>query len=202
MTGILLVTTGFFINLFFALLIIRGVYYPKQRDHNFIFTFLVFNSVIYIVMGLFTSVELSIGVGFGLFALFSILRYRTETIPIREMTYLFVMVAMPMVNAFFFQNGQYQNLVISNILILVITWILEKGWGFSYEGHKQVIYERIDLINESRRDEMIKDLIERTGLQVNRVEVTAIDYLRDTADVTIYYPLNKKYEKIDEVIKN
>ena len=101
--------TGFIYHFVSALVIIRGINYPKQRDHNFIFTFLVFNAVIYIVMGLFTSVELSLGVGFGLFALFSVLRYRTETMPIREMTYLFVLVPLPLVNAFFFQSGQYAS---------------------------------------------------------------------------------------------
>jgi len=195
MNDVLLLSVGFLINFFFALLIIRGVYYPKQRDHNFIFTFLIFNAVIYVVMCLFTSIELSIGVGFGLFALFSILRYRTETVPIREMTYLFVMVAMPVVNAFFFKNGQYDTLLVSNLLVIIIIWILERGFGFSYEGHKHVTYERIELINEHRRDEMIADLTSRTGLPVRRVEVTSIDYLRDTADITIYYPLKNEPDR-------
>lgn len=193
MTEPLIFLVGFLINFISALIIIRGIYYPKQRDHNFIFTFLVFNAVIYVVMGLFTSVELSLGVGFGLFALFSVLRYRTETVPIREMTYLFVMVALPLVNAFFFQSGQYEALLLSNLLLIVIIWSLEQGFGFACEGQKQVVYERIDLVHESRREELLADLKDRTGLSIVRAEVRSIDYLRDTADITIYYRLETAY---------
>ena len=175
MTEPLMFLVGFLINFVTALVIIRGIYYPKQRDHNFIFTFLVFNAVIYVVMGLFTSVELSLGVGFGLFALFSVLRYRTETVPIREMTYLFVMVALPLVNAFFFQSGQYEALLLSNLLLIVIIWVLERGFGFACEGQKQVVYERIELVHESRHEELLADLTSRTGLSIVRAEVRSID---------------------------
>ncbi|PWR72491.1 DUF4956 domain-containing protein [Methanospirillum stamsii] len=200
MTGSIMLAAGFLVNFISALIIIRGIYYPKQKDHNFIFTFLVFNAVIYIVMSLFTSVELSIGIGFGLFALFSVLRYRTETVPIREMTYLFVMVALPLVNAFFFQAGKYETLLLSNLLIILVTWILEKGIGFSCEGQKQIVYERIDLVHADRREELIADLKSRTGLSIIRVDVLLIDYLRDTADIMVYYTINagKKENLISE----
>lgn len=192
MSGETQLLVGFFVNLLFAFIIIRGIYSPKKPNQEFIFTFLVFNSVIYVVMTLFTSIQLSVGVGFGLFALFSILRYRTQSIPIREMTYLFVMVAMPLVNAFFFESGQYTDLIIANILIIGIIWALERTFGFYYEESKNIIYEKIELTHENRRTEMITDLTSRTGLPLNHVEVHTINYLTNSAEITIYYPIKQK----------
>jgi len=201
MSGETQLLVGFFVNLLFAFIIIRGIYSPKKPNQEFIFTFLVFNSVIYVVMTLFTSIQLSVGVGFGLFALFSILRYRTQSIPIREMTYLFVMVAMPLVNAFFFESGQYTDLIIANILIIGIIWALERTFGFYYEESKNIIYEKIELTHENLRGEMIKDLTSRTGLPVNRIEVHTINYLTNSAEITIYYPVKQKAPRFHLVLK-
>ncbi len=185
--GAISVTIGFAINFIIALIIIRGIYYKKQKDYNYVFTFLIFNTVTYFVMGLFTSVVLSVGVGFGLFALFSILRYRTETVPIREMTYLFVMVALPVLNASLFETGNYGRLIASNLIVIVVIFILEKGFGFNYEKKQQVSYEKIDLININRRDELIQDLSDRTGFDVISVDVIHTDYLKDSAELIIHY---------------
>lgn len=179
---------GFFVNLVAAFIIVRWIYSPRQSEPAYLFTFIAFNTVIYFIMGLFTSVELSIGVGFGLFALFSILRYRTETVPIREMTYLFVMVALPVLNSIFFGTAQYGKMLISNVLIILVLWILEQGWGFrTGQSSKEVVYERIDLVHAARREEMIEDLKKRTGLNVTKVEITRINFLKDTAKLRIHY---------------
>ncbi|HWQ66972.1 MAG TPA: DUF4956 domain-containing protein [Methanospirillum sp.] len=188
----LLLIIGFLINCISAVVIIRGIYYPKQKDYSYIFTFIVFNTLIYFVMELFTSVELSIGVGFGLFALFSVLRYRTETVPIREMTYLFVMVALPVLNSVFYGNGSYGSLLISNVLIISVIWVMEKGWCFSYEEQQHITYERIDLIHSSRRAELYADLMERTGHTITGCDILHIDYLHDTAELLIRYSPTKQ----------
>lgn len=183
-----LYVAGFVVNFISAFIIIRFIYYPRQGEHAYLFTFLAFNTVIYFIMGLFTSIELSIGVGFGLFALFSILRYRTETVPIHEMTYLFVMVALPILNSIIFGTGQYEKLVLTDAIIIGVIWALEKGWGFDTGQYsKQVVYEKIDLIQPEKRDEMIADLKARTGLSVTGVQVDMIDFLRDTAKIRIFY---------------
>ena len=119
---------GSLLNFLSAFVVVRLVYYPRGQSNNFVFTFLAFNTVIYFIMGLFTSIELSIGAGFGLFALFSILRYRTETVPIREMTYLFVMAAMPILNSVLWGLYQYDKLLMVDILIILILWILDREW--------------------------------------------------------------------------
>lgn len=178
---------GMLINLAISLIIVRGIYYPHRRIHEYIFTFIAFSVVIYLVMGLFSSVELSIGVGFGLFALFSVLRYRTDTVPIREMTYLFVMVALPIMNSILFTSGQYGTLALSDLMIIVVLWVLEQKWGFQYELKKLIRYEKIDLIRADRRDDLIADLRDRTGLPITRVEILEIDFLRDSADIMVSY---------------
>jgi hypothetical protein len=124
---------GFLLNLLSAFVIVRLIYYPKDKSNNFAFTFLAFNTVIYFIMSLFTSVELSIGTGFGLFALFSILRYRTETVPIREITYLFVMAALPILNSVFWQMGDYGKMFVVDLLVVLTIWILDRSWGFNRE---------------------------------------------------------------------
>ncbi|MDE4907699.1 DUF4956 domain-containing protein [Methanogenium marinum] len=184
----LIFVLGFFINFLFAFIIIRFVYFPRQSEHTYLFTFLAFNTVIYFIMGLFTSIELSIGAGFGLFALFSVLRYRTETVPIHEMTYLFLMVALPVLNSILISSGQYEEMVLTNVLITGVIWALEKGWGFTSQMRsRDIVYEKIDLVHPDNREEMLADIRERTGLDVVRFEIGKIDYLRDTVNGRIYY---------------
>jgi hypothetical protein len=179
---------GFVLNFLIAFVIVRLVYYPRGRCNNFVFTFLAFNTVIYLIMGLFTSIELSIGTGFGLFALFSILRYRTETVPIREMTYLFVMAALPILNSVLWGISQYGKVLIVDILVILTLWILDREWGFNRSQFQMnVIYEKIDLIKKEKKGEMLADLRERTGLLVQDFEVLNINFLRDSADIRITY---------------
>jgi hypothetical protein len=178
---------GMLVNLLAGVIIARGIYYPKRRTQDYIFTFLAFSTVIYLVMGLFTSIELSIGVGFGLFALFSVLRYRTDTVPIREMTYLFVMVALPIMNSILYNGGQIVNLFLSDLMIIAVLWVLEQKWGFRYEKKKLIKYEKIDLIRADLEKELIDDLIFRTGLAITKVDIVEIDFLRDSADIVIMY---------------
>lgn len=174
-------------NLLSAIIIVRFIYYRWTQNRSYVFTFLAFNPTIYFVMSLLTSIELSVGVGFGLFAIFSVIRYRTEEMPIREMTYLFVIIALPVMNSILANGDAIDKVVIANATIIVLLYILEREWGFSFEQHKRVTYERIDLIPPARRVELLDDLRTRTGLQVTRVEVGRMDFLRDTADLTVYF---------------
>jgi hypothetical protein len=181
----LLLGAGF--NLAVAFVIVRFVYYPVTQDKHYVFTFLAFNTVIYFVLGLLTSVELSIGVGFGLFAIFSVLRYRTDEIPIREMTYLFIIIALPVMNSVLASSGDFPQVVIANGVIVALLYVLEREWGFHFAASKKITYERVDLTTPANRERLLADLRERTGLPVTRVEVGRLDFSRDTAEVKIYY---------------
>jgi Domain of unknown function (DUF4956) len=187
-TDLLNLVMGAGLNLAVALVIVRFIYYPRTQDRNYVFSFLAFNTVIYFVLGLLTSVELSIGVGFGLFAIFSVLRYRTEETPIREMTYLFVLIALPVMNAVLMpSNANLAQLLFANGAVVALLFVLERGWGFRFEASSRVIYERIELIRPERRAELLADLRARTGLPVRRVAVGRMDFLRDSAEITLYY---------------
>jgi hypothetical protein len=175
------------LNLLIALLIVRFIYYPGTQNKNYVFTFLAFNTVIYFVMGLLTSVTLSVGVGFGLFAIFSVLRYRTDEIPIREMTYLFVIIALPVMNSVLVSGGELSTLLLANGLIVAVLLVLEKEWGFHFEVSKKITYERIDLITPANSEALLADLRQRTGLPIKRVTVGRIDFSRDTAEIMVHY---------------
>lgn len=178
---------AFGFNLLMALLVVRFIYYPSTHNKSYVFTFLAFNTIIFFVMSFLAAIEIGVGVGFGLFAIFTILRYRTDPIPIREMTYLFVISALPVVN-FAASNGDvWPHLIAANAAVLAILYILERGWGFKYESSRTVTYEKIELITPARRAEMLADLEDRTGLKIKRVSIGKVDFLRDVASLTVYY---------------
>jgi hypothetical protein len=178
---------SFTFNFLVAVLLVRFIYYPSTHNKRYVFTFLAFNTVIFFVLSFLTSVELGVGVGFGLFAIFSILRYRTDPIPIREMTYLFIIAALPVMNSAGSDGAIWPQLVAANAAILAIMLVLEKEWGFHYEASKRVLYEKIELIHPDRRAELVTDLETRTGLKLKRVSIGKVDFLHDTAELKIYY---------------
>lgn len=180
---------GFVINLVAAILIIGFVYYPAHRSKkDYVFAFFTFDILIYFIAGLMRDVQLTLGFGFGLLALFSILRYRTEQIEIKDMTYLFIAVSLPFMNSLFLATRiTYPELIIINAFVVGMVLFLERGWGVNYEGERLVLYEKIELIQPRREEELLEDLRQRTGLDVKRYEVVDVDYLRDVAHIMIYY---------------
>lgn len=178
---------GALLNLLVAVVIVRWIYYPRTHEKRYVLTFLAFNSVIYFVLALLTSAELSVGVGFGLFAIFSVLRYRTDPIPIREMTYLFVIIALPVVNSVLGTEGAFWKLALADAMMIALLYVLEREWGFRYEASNRIAYDRIALIVPAQREALLADLRERTGLPIKRVEIGRLDLLRDSADIKVYY---------------
>lgn len=178
---------GFLVNFVVGLIIVRFIYYPRTKDKRFVFTYLTFSTVIYFVVSLMANITIGIGVGFGLFAIFRIVRYRTEPMPVREMTYLFVLMSLPVMNSSGMLQTAWPQLLIANAVIALVLWLLEKEWGFEYQLPRHVVYEKIELIQPSRQAEMVADLEARTGRKVERVEVGKIDFLKDTADLRVYF---------------
>ncbi|MRS02817.1 DUF4956 domain-containing protein [bacterium] len=178
---------GFVLNFLAALVLVRFIYYPSTHDKRYVFTFLAFNTIIFLVVSMLSKLEVGIGVGFGLFAVFSILRYRTDPIPVREMTYLFVIAALPVMNSAALSGGIWPQIIVANIAVLVLLMVLEKGWGFRYEGYKRITYEKIELIHPDHRAELISDLENRTGIKIKRINIGKINFLRDTVDLKVYY---------------
>ncbi len=180
---------GLLLNLTSGFIIIGFIYYPNQRSRpEYVFTFFVFNILIYFITGLLRDVQLTIGFGFGLLAVFSVLRYRTDRLPVREITFLFVCISLPFINQLFASTRiSYVEMAIINLFIIVALFILDRRWGVLYEEERQVLYEKIDLIRPENHELLLADLRERTGLPVKRVEINEINLMRDTARITIYY---------------
>ena len=189
---------SFAFNFLVALVIVRFIYYPSTHNKSYVLTFLVFNTVIYFVLSFMNTIEVGVGVGFGLFAIFSILRYRTDPIPIREMTYLFLISALPLMNTTAQSGTVWPQLAVANIAVVLLLLVLEKEWGFHYEANKQIVYEKIELARPDRRAELIADLEKRTGLKIKRVIVGKIDFLHDVANLKIYYDDPSRGEWLNE----
>ncbi len=175
------------IDLLVIFILVRVIYYPRHRNKDFVFTFFLFNTVNFLICFLLSSLKLKIGFAFGLFAIFSILRYRTVTVPIREMGYFFLSVTIGIINALADIEGGVVLLAVSNVLVLVMTYVLDRQLSLEHENYKEVNYERIELIHPERREEMIEDLKKRTGLPIHRIELIKLDFLRDVARIHAFY---------------
>ena len=178
---------GFLINCTVALLIIRGIYYPIRRDKKYMLAFFTLNTSVFLIASLLGGVDLSVGVSFSLFAIFSVLRYRTDPIPVREMTYLFVLMALPVIDAVLLSQSSYPALLIANGVTILVLYAVEKGWGCYDEQKKSITYDKIDLIKPENYSRLLADLRERTGLSVARCEIGRIDLLRDVVELRIFY---------------
>jgi hypothetical protein len=192
---------GFLLNLVIAVFIVRFVYYPGKQNKNYVFTFLAFNTIIYFVMSALANSAVGVGVGFGLFAIFSVLRYRTITMPTREMTYLFTIIGLPVVNSVMMQSNQWLTMVIANVAVVLVMLVLEREWGFHYESTKTIRYERIDLVKPEQYPALLADLEQRTGLTIKRFEIGRFDFLQDSAELKIYYdePKSQRWSSSDEL---
>lgn len=177
----------FGINIIMTIAVIRGIYQSNQRNGEFAFTYYIFNILIFFLCHLMTHVDLSIGFAFGLFALFSIMRYRTLTIHITDMTYLFAVVCIAVINSIYSPQISVLELLLVNIGIVLSIFILEKSILHNKQHSQRILYEKIELLHKDKKDEMIKDIEARTGLNIVRHEVESINFLNDTAYVIVYH---------------
>lgn len=175
------------INLIASFVLVRLIYYNTHKNKDFLFTFSLFNLLIFIVCALLSTATIQMGFAFGLFAIFSFIRYRTVTVPIREMGYLFASLTIGIVNALAIPGKGFSIIIACNALIIGVLLVLDRFLNLSHENMKEVVYERIDLIVPERRDEMISDLKMRTGLPIHRIEVRSINFLRDVAYIAVFY---------------
>lgn len=180
------------IDLVSVFILVRFIYYPIYKHRDLFFTFFIFNIIIFLISFLLNKVELSMGAAFGLFAVFSMLRYRTEDISIKDMTYLFLVIAIGLVSAVTkikAADDIYEYMFLGGITgtVLLITYFLESNILMKKEVVKSLTYENIELIKNDKKDELLEDLKQRTGLNIHRISVNKIDFLKDTAQIKIYY---------------
>lgn len=186
--GLMHLLMRFAFNLLVTWIIARYCYYVKSQRKDYVLTYMLFGSAMFLLIFLMESVSIQIGMTLGLFAIFGVMRYRTETVPIREMTYLFIFICVAVINGLAL-NISYVELLVANTLLILLILIVEGNSLLRHTSAKLVIYEKIDLITPDRREEMIADLETRLGHKVEKVEVGHVDFLRDVAFVKVYYEL-------------
>lgn len=177
----------FVFNFLVVAVIVRGFYYPIARRKDYLFSYILISSLVFLLCFLLENVKLQIGFALGLFAIFGIIRYRTNPIPIKEMTYLFVVIGISVINALANRKVSYVELIFTNIMVISVVYFLEKIWLLKHEASKTIDYEKIDLIKPEKHHELLKDLKERTGLNIHRIEIGRINFLRDTVRLRIYF---------------
>ncbi len=196
----------FFVNLAVCAAIVHLFYYPKSRRKDYVFTFLIFSSAMLLLLFAMGRVDVGVGLTLGLFAIFGVIRYRTETVPIREMTYLFVIIALAAVNGltplfnivqageitahYALNQGDLLIMLSANLLVLLLIWALESRSSRKGTSSKLILYDRVDLVVPQRREELLQDLKQRTGLKITDVEIGNIDFLKDSAYIKVYYQVD------------
>ena len=175
------------LNLIFTTIIIRFIYYPKTKRKDYLFTYYLIGLITFFLCFALKKLDIDIGMGLGLFAIFGIIRYRTNPIEIKEMTYLFIVIGLSVVNALAKKQISITEVLMLNGAVILLTAGLEYVWLLKHETRKTIVYEKIDLIKPEHYNEMMQDLELRTGLKINRFEVGKIDFLNDTATVRIFY---------------
>lgn len=175
------------INVFFLTILIRFLYYSKTKRKDYLFTYYLIGTITFFLCFGLKKLDIDTGMGLGLFAIFGIIRYRTDAIEIKEMTYLFMVIGLSVVNALASNQLSIAEMSLINIFLVILTFILEFVWLMKHETRKTIIYERIDLITPEKASEMKQDIEVRTGLSINRFEIGKIDFLNDTAQVRIFY---------------
>lgn len=188
--SVLNLTIRFLFNLLVTFIIVGLIYYRKNGQRSFALSFMLFSVTMYLLIGLMENLELQIGFTLGLFAIFGMIRYRTETLPVREMTYLFVIIGVAVINGLSMAVS-WAELLLANLFIICLSIALEAWAARGKTTTKIILYEKIDNIKPERRAELLADLKERTGLDIIDIEIGHIDFLRDVAYIKVKYVLKK-----------
>ncbi len=178
----------FAFNLIVTLILVRWLYYGITKRKDYLFSYIIISTVVFLLCFLLASVELELGFALGLFAIFGIIRYRTMQIPIKEMTYLFLVIGVSVINSLSSNSIGFLDILIANTFFIGLTYVLEKVWLLRHETSMIIIYENIDLIKSENREKLIEDLETRTGIKkINKVDIGKINFLRNTANLRVYY---------------
>lgn len=175
------------LNLLVTYMIVWKIYQPTRKDSEYVFTYMVFSPIIFFICHLFMNADIDIGFAFGLFAIFSILRYRTTTIQVKEISYMFIVIAIAVLNALATKKVSYAELLFTNFFILGLVYMLERYWSSNANNVQTIYYEQIDHIKPSNEALLLANLEERTGKKIARYEIVESDFMRDMAKIRVYF---------------
>ena len=181
--------TKLLVDLLSVFILVRFIYYPTYKSRENFFTFFIFNILIFLIAFTLKQAEMSPGAGFGMFAVFSLLRFRTEGISPKDMTYLFLIIAMGLITAM--SKGSWTDIAFINGFIIVFTYALESSIFMKKEISQNIQYENIEMIKPELRAELLADLETRMGIKINRISIGRIDFLKDTAMIRVFYYIQK-----------
>lgn len=188
----------FCIALLFIFITVRGLYYPIAKKKEYAFSYMILGVVIFFISFTLKKFELGTGMALGLFAIFGIIRYRTDAMPVKEMTYLFIVIGLSIINALSNKKVSYTEILFTNLVIVVITYLMERVWFNNKslvpvpkppkpEAKQSVVYDDLELVKLEKRDQLLADLSTKTGLTINRIKIDSINYKEQFAQITIYY---------------
>ena len=185
--GLLDLTLKSLLNLIIVIVLIRLIYFNNTKQKDYIFTLFVFNLITFLICYLLQKVNLELGFALGLFAVFGILRYRTETLPIKEMTYLFIIIGIAMINSLSNENISWSELLFANFAIVFLTFGIEFLWFKNQSKTKIIQFEKTENIQPKNQLLLIEELKSRTGLNIIKLEIISIDFLKDSTEIKIFY---------------
>jgi hypothetical protein len=195
-SNFLVLVGRFSLNLIAILILVRWLYFSTTKRKDYLFTYILISTIVFLLCYMLENVILEIGFALGLFAIFGIIRYRTQTIAIKEMTYLFLIIGISVMNALTKTSTSILEITFSNLVIIFITFGLEKLWLLKHESSKTITYEKINLIRPEHHDELLEDLQQRTGIsEISRIEIGEIDFLRDICYIKIHFETSDRIEK-------
>lgn len=186
LAGLTKLILRFAIDFAFATIVIRGVYYRLYRERGFLFTCYLLNVITFTMCFLLRKVPAEFGFALAMFAVFGILRFRTEQIRSRDLTYLFIVIGIGVINAVANKTVGLAELLAVNTIIAGMTVLIEYGPFGAQDSWTPLIYDNLNLLNPGCEDELLRDIHARTGLSADRVEVENIDLLRDAATLRVY----------------
>ena len=174
-------------NILSSWIIVRAIYQSKAKRRDYVFTFMMVSASIFLLCRMLIGVELDLAFALGLFAIFGIIRYRTNPVPIREMTYLFLVIALAVMNALAPTSMPVLSVALGNLALWTLAFVLERLLFVEHLVTKKVVYDRIELLQEGRREELRADLAQRIGEEVERIDIGTVDLLRETAVIKVSY---------------
>jgi Domain of unknown function (DUF4956) len=187
-SGLIRLILKFALNFAVVMVLARWLYYSTTRRKDYLFTYILISTIVFFLCYSLENVNLQLGFALGLFAIFGILRYRTDAMPIKEMTYLFIIIGISVINSLSNEQTGIWVVLFINIVIILITISMEKVWLLKHEASRLVLYEKINLINPENSQDLLEDLQKRTGIKkINRFEIGKIDFLRDTCEIKIFF---------------
>lgn len=193
---------AFLVHLVILVILVFGIYYTTYRRKNFVFAFFLIGSIVFFLAYVMSKLNLNMGFALGLFAIFGIIRYRTDLIPIREMTYLFIIIGLSVLNGLTKNTLSFSEAAVLNLLTVGSVFVFEKILNLKNESFKIIVYEKLELLKPGSEEQLHQDIKERTGIPVEKVDVIKFNFTKNNAIIKVHYHSKKIENGTDGMMDN